>query len=184
MDDRELIRTSKFLSLVLRHRPNLISIELDRHGWVPVKELLRQCQAHGKELSLERLQEVVERNSKKRFAVSEDGSLIRASQGHSVEVELNYAPADPPPELYHGTGLSNLKSIRANGLQKRRRHHVHLSADSETARIVGQRRGEAVLLIVAAGAMQADGHPFFLTANGVWLTEHVPAAFLQFPTDA
>lgn len=180
MADAKLVRTSKFLSLVLRHRPELIGIELDPAGWVSVSELLRACREHGRAITADELREVVAGNDKRRFAFSEDGERIRASQGHSVAVELGYTPADPPEFLYHGTIAKFLPSIREGGLKKGERHHVHLSPDEETARRVGQRRGRPVVLKVESGRMQRDGHAFYLSANGVWLTEHVPPAYLVF----
>lgn len=174
------VRTSKFLSLVLRHRPELIGITLDPAGWVSVEELLRACRAHGRAITLDELRDVVAGNDKQRFAFSEDGELIRASQGHSVAVELGYSPAAPPELLYHGTIEKFLPSIREGGLNKGERHHVHLSPDEETARRVGGRRGRPFILKIESGRMHRDGHPFFLSANGVWLTEHVPSAYIVF----
>lgn len=177
-----LVSTSKFLSLVLRHQPEVIGVRLDRQGWLNIEELIAQANAHGKALTLERLHEVVATNDKKRFALSEDGLRIRASQGHSVSgVELNLEEKTPPETLYHGTVAAFLDSIRANGLQKRSRQHVHLSADEEIATKVGSRRGKPIILRVAAGAMRRDGHHFYLSANGVWLADAVPATYLTFP---
>lgn len=180
MEDR-LVRVSKFLSLVLRHRPDKAGLELDAGGWVGVDELLRAVNAGGFRLSRAELLEVVERNDKRRFALSEDGARIRASQGHSVAVELGYEPQRPPGVLYHGTARRLLDSIRASGLNKGRRHHVHLSPDEATAARVGGRRGRAVVLSVAAGRMADDGFAFYLSANGVWLTDSVPARYIKFP---
>lgn len=176
----ERVRKSKFLSLVLRHRPGLIGLTLDPAGWVSVEELLRACRAHGRAITLDELRDVVAGNDKRRFAFSEDGRMIRASQGHSVAVELGYSPAVPPATLYHGTIGKFLPSIREGGLSRGDRHHVHLSPDEETARRVGRRRGRPVVLKVESGRMHLDGHLFFLSANGVWLTEHVPPAYLVF----
>jgi putative RNA 2'-phosphotransferase len=174
------VRTSKFLSLVLRHRPELIGITLDSAGWVAVSELLRACQAHGHPLTVDDLRRVVTGNDKQRFSLSEDGEMIRANQGHSVPVELGYSPAFPPEILYHGTVEKFLSSIREEGLKKGSRHHVHLSPDEETARRVGRRRGKPLILKVESGRMHSDGYEFFLSANGVWLTEHVPPEYLIF----
>jgi len=181
MNEKERIRTSKFLSLVLRHEPERIEVQLDPAGWVEVESLLSACRRHGVAIGRAELDEVVATNEKKRFAFSEDGVRIRANQGHSVEVELGYTPQAPPARLFHGTATRFLESIRAEGLQKRERHHVHLSADAETATKVGQRHGQPVVLSVRAAAMQARGHEFFLSENGVWLTDHVPAEFIEFP---
>jgi putative RNA 2'-phosphotransferase len=174
-------KTSKFLSLVLRHEPERIGIRLDEAGWVPVDELLEGCRRAGKAISHEELKEIVRTSDKQRYALSEDGSRIRANQGHSVEVDLGYAPAMPPEVLFHGTAEKNLAGIRTCGLLKGARHHVHLSERVETASAVGQRHGRLVLLKVRSGAMQRDGLPFFKTPNGVWLTDHVPPEYLVFP---
>jgi putative RNA 2'-phosphotransferase len=181
MDDRTRTSLSKFLALVLRHAPEKIGIELNAQGWVAIESLLGQCRAHGKDISRAMLDEVVETSPKRRFAISEDGLMIRASQGHSVEVELGYEPATPPEVLFHGTVASNLESIKAGGLSKMQRHHVHLSFDAQTARTVGARRGKPVVLRIAAGRMHGDGYSFFLSANGVWLTERVPPQYIGFP---
>lgn len=181
MNAEQTKRLSKFLSLVLRHEPGKIGIALDAAGWTPVEELLSALTQHGKTVSRAELEFVVANNDKKRFAFSEDGLSIRASQGHSVEVELGYVPADPPETLYHGTVEKFLESIRQLGLIKGNRHHVHLSAAPDTAANVGSRRGKPIVLTVRSQAMQAAGHAFFLSANGVWLTEHVPLDFIEFP---
>ena len=181
MPKDETVKTSKFLSLVLRHAPGLIGISLDPAGWVSVGELLRACGAHGRGLSLEELRAVVEGNDKRRFSFSEDGSRIRANQGHSVPVELGYSAAVPPEILYHGTVEKFLPSIMREGLMRGARHHVHLSADVETASKVGGRRGRPVVLTVESERMRRDGHEFFLSANGVWLTERVPPEYIVAP---
>jgi putative RNA 2'-phosphotransferase len=175
-----LLRVSKFLSLVLRHQPARIGIELDHAGWVDVSALLAACRAHGFPITLEELSAVVRENDKKRFAFNEDGNRIRASQGHSVQIELGYAPLTPPPVLYHGTASRLLASIRERGLLKGERHHVHLSADAVTAAKVGARHGEPHVIEVESGRMHADGYKFYRSDNGVWLTEHVPAKYLVF----
>lgn len=181
MNDKERTRTSKFLSLVLRHEPEKIGLKLDAAGWVDVEALLAACSRHGRPLKLDQLQEVVSTNEKKRFAFSEDGRHIRASQGHSVGVELGYEPQTPPAKLFHGTASRFVDSIRADGLRKGERHHVHLSTDERTALKVGSRRGESVILTLDATAMATQGHQFYVSDNGVWLTDHVPAGFIAFP---
>ncbi len=181
MDNKTLVKHSKFISLVLRHQPDKAGLTLDPAGWVEVQSLLDGMQRRGRNITLQQLQELVASNDKQRFAFSEDGLRIRANQGHSVEVDLGYLPADPPAELLHGTIAKFAESIRLEGIQKRNRHHVHLSADRETARKVALRRGKPVILIVDAAAMQADGHAFFVTANGVWLTDEVPVQYIRFP---
>jgi putative RNA 2'-phosphotransferase len=181
MNEKQKIRTSKFLSLVLRHEPEKIGLTLDDAGWVDVQQLLAGLRAYGKDISRAQLEEVVATNEKKRFSFSEDGTRIRANQGHSVEVSLGYTPQTPPYQLYHGTATRFLGSISAGGLLKGARHHVHLSADTETALKVGQRHGRPAILIVDAAAMSAAGHAFFLSENGVWLVDHVPVDFIEFP---
>ena len=178
---KELVKESRFLSLVLRHDPGAAGIQLDAQGWVEVDVLLAALQARGHKVDLETLKEIVETNEKRRFAISEDGLRIRASQGHSVEVDLELAPAEPPAELFHGTASVNLPSIREQGLLKGSRQHVHLSLDRQTALQVGSRHGRAVVLIVNARQMHADGFQFYLSANKVWPTNRVPAKYLTFP---
>ena len=182
MTDQELIRSSKFLSRVLRHRPEQVGLKLDRSGWVAVDKLLKAINGNGMPLTLDQLRLVVANNDKKRFAFSEDGLRIRASQGHSVEVDLHYEPQVPPEILFHGTPERFVASIRATGLNKGRRHHVHLSPDAPTASKVGQRRGPPIVLIIRAGEMHRAGLVFYRSANGVWLTDHVPSEFIDFPT--
>jgi putative RNA 2'-phosphotransferase len=172
-----LVRTSKFLSLVLRHEPGKIGLELDPQGWVSIEELLSKAVGH-LPLTAELLHQVVRASDKQRFAISEDGTRIRANQGHSVPVELGLAAQVPPEQLYHGTATRFLDSIRRQGLLRGKRHHVHLSADTETAVKVGVRHGQPVVLIVQAGDMHRAGHAFFRSDNGVWLVEHVPPSFL------
>lgn len=184
MNKKQRIRTSKFLSLVLRHEPQRIGLELDPSGWAEVDGLLAACRHHGMPIERADLEEVVATNEKKRFAFSEDGRRIRASQGHSIDVELGYTLQSPPSVLFHGTTTRFLDAIRREGLHKRGRHHVHLSAETDTAHKVGERHGKPAILIVQAAAMHADGHSFFLSENGVWLTEHVPPEFIEFPTEA
>ncbi len=181
MDNRQLVKTSKFLSLILRHRPERVGITLDESGWVDVEKLLRAINQNSRELSREQLESVVAQNDKKRFEFSEDGSRIRASQGHSVDVDLGYEPGEPPETLLHGTVPQFLDSIRKIGLIKGKRHHVHLHSDEAVATQVGQRRGKAVILIVLSGPMREAGHEFFQSTNGVWLTDHVSPEFIQFP---
>ncbi len=178
------VEISKFLSYVLRHKPEAIGIALDAEGWVDVDELLTAAAQHGKRISRELLKQIVATNDKQRFAFSPDGRSIRANQGHSVAVDLALAPCDPPELLYHGTVERFLDSIRRQGLLRGGRHHVHLSADRETAAKVGARRGRPVIFVVQSAAMHRAGHQFFRSSNGVWLTETVPPEFLIFSRTA
>lgn len=170
---------SKFLSLVLRHRPEAVGLALDRSGWASVDELLRALAGHGKSLTRAELEQIVATSDKRRFALSPDHSMIRANQGHSVQVDLALLPASPPDVLFHGTVERCLSAIRAQGLRKGQRHHVHLSASRELAVIVGKRRGEPYVLEVDARGMAASGFVFYRSENDVWLTDHVPARFLS-----
>jgi putative RNA 2'-phosphotransferase len=181
MTDKEIIRTSKFLSLVLRHEPERVGLRLDSAGWASVPELLEAVNRHGVALTFEQLKHVVATSEKKRFAFNDDETLIRASQGHSIEVDLQYAPQVPPELLYHGTATRFLDSIRAKGLLKMERRHVHLSAETQVTVQVGARHGKPALLIIRAGDMHRAGHVFYSSANGVWLVDHVPPQFIEFP---
>jgi putative RNA 2'-phosphotransferase len=177
---RAQVRTSRRISMVLRHRPESAGLTLDANGWVPVADLLTALGLRRAELDL-----IVENNDKSRFAVARraDGvEWIRASQGHSsrVEVDLDLPPADPPAILYHGTPTTNVDAIMTDGLRSRSRHHVHLSKDVPTALVVGRRRSTDVTVFeVAAADMVTAGHVFHLSDNGVWLTSAVPPAFLS-----
>lgn len=175
----DVVRASKFLSLVLRHKPETIGITLDPQGWVDVEVLLA---AMGARLDRATLLRVVAENNKKRFEFSQDGLRIRASQGHTLTVDLGYEAQDPPDVLYHGTPTSVLPAIREGGLKKMDRHAVHLSEDETTAQVVGSRRGQSVVLLVLAGTMHWNGYgKFYKSTNGVWLTDHVPSDFIIFP---
>lgn len=181
--NRSLTQLSKWMSLVLRHDPAKFGVELDEAGWTRVDDLLAAAGRAGVPLDDATLRRVVADNDKQRFAVSTDGAMIRASQGHSVEVELGLEPVDPPPVLFHGTATRFLDSIRREGLLRGSRRHVHLSADGETATMVGARHGRPAVLRIDAARMHADGHRFFRSANGVWLTDAVAAEYLDFPND-
>jgi putative RNA 2'-phosphotransferase len=181
MTPSQTTSASKFLSLVLRHEPSAAHVTLDSAGWVEVESLLAGCAMAGKAISRNDLEHVVVTNVKKRFEFSADRTRIRASQGHSVEVELEYAPSILPPILYHGTATRFLDSIRDQGLLKMQRHHVHLSAETKVTLEVGARHGKPVLLIILAGEMHDAGHVFYRSTNGVWLVDHVPPQCLLFP---
>lgn len=179
--EKHLQHTSKFISLVLRHQPEQIGLQLDENGWANVEELLQKMNAAGVDIDIDLLHAIVDTNHKKRFAFNEDQTMIRASQGHSIDVNLDLQPVLPPSILYHGTGIKNLQSILQAGLQKQSRQHVHLSATIETAKAVGSRHGKPRVLLIDAKAMQAAGFIFYLSANNVWLTEVVPVQFISVP---
>lgn len=179
LSEKEAKRLSKWLSYILRHHPESAGIVLDEQGWMDTQTLINNLSAKEPLFNAEALQFIVATNSKKRFAFNEDGSKIRASQGHSVDVELGYTQQQPPEFLFHGTTEKNISSILKSGLKKMERHHVHLSADKETAQVVGARFGKPVVLTVNAGLMHEQGFSFYISENGVWLTENVPAEFLS-----
>ena len=153
---------------------------LDDNGWAEVDQLLRLANASGRRINRSLLEQLVAESDKKRFAFSDDGLRIRANQGHSVEVDLALTAAEPPEFLYHGTATRFLESIRATGLNSGGRQHVHLSLDKATATQVGQRHGKLAILVIRAGTMAAAGHKFYLSANGVWLTDAVPVVYIDF----
>ena len=177
----ELVKLSKFLSLILRHKPEVIGLMLDAQGWADVNELLHKAQASGKNINSETLAEIVRRNEKQRFGFNEDFTKIRARQGHSIAVDLQLQPKTPPVLLYHGTVERNLPSIKEKGLSRQNRQHVHLSEDVPTAQQVGSRYGKPVVLPIEAAKMHAAGHTFFLSENGVWLTHSVEPPYIHFP---
>lgn len=171
---------SKFLSFVLRHKPDAIGITLDREGWVDISALIAAAANDGKQLDADLIQAVVAGSDKKRFAISADGLCIRAVQGHSAEsVDIEFAAKRPPELLYHGTATRFLESIQEKGLLPGSRQYVHLSQDEQTAIAVGQRHGKPVVLKIKALLMHEQGFKFFQSENGVWLTEAVPTTFIQ-----
>ncbi|WP_126971016.1 RNA 2'-phosphotransferase [Gynurincola endophyticus] len=169
---------SKFLSYVLRHHPEQIQLQLDENGWAEVGELIIKSQSEYISFDKEQLEEIVASNDKKRFVFNEDHSKIRANQGHSIEIDLALTTQQPPELLYHGTAAKNIDSIKTTGIQKRNRQQVHLSADKETALKVGSRHGKPVILVIDAGKMYADGISFYISANGVWLTDYVAPEYI------
>lgn len=179
MADKQLKHLSKFMSLVLRHKPETIGLTLDENGWAFTNDLVEKLNAAGTAVDLAIINEVVATNDKKRFAFNEDKSMIRASQGHSIDVELQLNAVSPPEHLYHGTADGFLNSILQTGLQKQRRQHVHLSADAATAITVGGRHGKPVVLMINAKQMQEEGYLFYLSENNVWLTDHVPTKYIS-----
>ncbi len=178
--EKHLKHISKLLSLVLRHQPEHIGLSLNENGWANVAELMERINTTGNAINFVLLQTVLDTNDKKRFTFNEDKTMIRASQGHSIEVELDLKAVTPPQYLYHGTVAKYLDAIRSEGLKKMSRQHVHLSSDKETAIKVGSRRGTPVILTINAGAMHAAGLIFYLSANNVWLTDVVPVQYIEF----
>ena len=169
---------SKFMSLILRHKPETIGITLDEHGWAKVDELIAGI-AKSTEFNMEILEEIVQTDNKQRYSFNEDKSLIRANQGHSVPVDVELDEATPPELLWHGTGEKFVASIDAQGLIPKSRLYVHLSKDKETAITVGARHGKPVLYCVKSGEMARDGYKFYLSKNGVWLVKKVPVKYLK-----
>lgn len=175
----ELTQISKYMSLILRHRPEVIGITLDRHGWADVNELIAGIGREYPTLDRAMLEEIVRTDNKGRYSFSDDGTRIRANQGHSIPVDVELPETEPPHTLYHGTASRFTASIEAKGLLPQSRLYVHLSPDAATARAVGQRHGDPVVYLVDAARMRRDGHVFYLSVNGVWLTKTVPAQYLR-----
>jgi putative RNA 2'-phosphotransferase len=179
MNNSRLVKISKYLSKHLRHQPERIGIKLALGGWVSVDELLAACKKHSFPINHAELNEVVASNDKKRFSFDSTGTLIRANQGHSIEVDLQLDPAIPPDVLYHGTGHGAVEAILREGLCKMSRHHVHLSKDIGTAKTVGARHGRPLVFAVDAAAMHEAGYTFYCSENGVWLVDSVPPEYLN-----
>ena len=173
------VQLSKFLSFVLRHKPDAIGLTLDSQGWANIDELIERGNAAGTLFDHDDLRQVVQASDKKRFSISADGLRIRAAQGHSVAVELGLSPQEPPAVLYHGTATRFVESILSAGLMPQARQQVHLSADEATALRVGQRHGKPVIFMIEALRMHTKGLKFYLTDNGVWLTDQVQPEFLS-----
>lgn len=178
-DKKYITKLSKFLSLVLRHKPDTIGIELDVNGWTDVNVLLEKMNSNGKPIDFKTLEVVLETNNKKRFSFNEDKTLIRANQGHSIEIDLGYISKTPPEKLYHGTCDKYVDSILEKGIHKMNRHHVHLSKDMETALSVGQRHGKPVIFEILAEEMAKEGFTFYESKNGVWLCDEIPVHFIR-----
>ena len=173
-------RVSKFMSLVLRHDPQKAHLSLDSQGWTLIQDLLEGLAKNDLQISHQQLLEVVKTNDKKRFVISDDGQYIRAAQGHSIDVDLGYRPQTQPEILFHGTAEKSVPSIKVHGLKPGSRQHVHLSSNVETARTVGQRHGKPIVLKIASKAMHLEGHHFWQSDNGVWLTAAVPCQFIEY----
>lgn len=180
-EERRLERLSKFISMILRHKPQVIGITLDEHGWADVDELIKGINETGEEIefSKDTLETIVKTDKKQRYSFSQDKTLIRANQGHSIPVDVELEKKEPPKVLYHGTGSRFVKSIQEQGLLPMERLYVHLSTDVETATNVGKRHGTPVIFKVNAEQMQKDGYDFFQSVNGVWLTKEVPTKYLE-----
>ena len=179
MSKKQKNQIGKFLSLILRHQPEVIGIQLDESGWAKVDELLAGLKKHGKGITFDQLETLVTSNNKQRYRFNEDKSQICANQGHSLKVDLALKPITPPEILYHGTATRFLDSINQQGLVKGSRHHVHLSADIETAKNVGQRHGKVVILVIQAQTMQQAGYSFYCSENGVWLVDSIPVEYFS-----
>ena len=184
INEKENTRISKFLSWVLRHKPHEIGLTLDENGWVDVNSLIEKSKAANIELTVDILKHIVDTNSKKRFSFNEQQDKIRANQGHSIEIDLALTQQEPPVFLFHGTAERFAGSILEKGIVKQDRHHVHLSPDVKTAINVGQRHGKPVVFEIAAGQMHKDGFEFFISDNGVWLTNNVPVKYLKLHPEA
>jgi putative RNA 2'-phosphotransferase len=176
MNKNKLIKTSKFLSLVLRHDPSKASISLDDDGWTEVNFLCKQLN-----ITRQELDEVVRDNDKKRFEYNDGETMIRAKWGHSIDNSPTFKAQKPPPTLYHGTATRSIDSIKKSGLVKGQRNHVHLSVDEKTAVQVGKRHGSPIILVINSGEMEKDGHSFYVASNNIWLTDNVPIKYITFP---
>lgn len=179
MNEQQKKKISKFISLVLRHKPEVINLKIDENGWTDIDELIAKSKRDSHEgFTFEELNEIVESNDKKRFIFNEDKTKIRANQGHSINIDLALKPEQPPEFLYHGTAQTNIDSILEKGIEKRNRQHVHLSQDKETATKVGMRHGKPVILTIRTGKMAEDGILFYLSENKVWLTDFIDAKYI------
>lgn len=173
------VELGKFISLILRHKPQVIGITLDQNGWADTQELLAGINASGCYIDMEILERIVRENNKKRYSFNEDKSRIRANQGHSISVNVEMKEMTPPDELYHGTADRFLDSIREKGILKMNRQYVHLSADAETAKAVGKRHGKPVVLVIDTKKMAEDGYTFWLSDNGVWQSEDIKWEYVK-----
>ena len=179
MNEKQQKRIGKFISLILRHEPEKIGLQLDDAGWADVNELLEGLRRKNRGISFDQLQELVASNDKQRYSFNEDQSRIRANQGHSLKLDLQLEAREPPEQLYHGTAARFLKTILEKGIDRGKRHHVHLSSEEITANSVGSRHGKPVVLTIESGVMHNQGHVFYCSKNLVWLTDHVPAEFIK-----
>lgn len=174
-----LTNLSRYMSLILRHKPEIIGITLDEHGWASVNDLICGIEKNNPGFNMDILEQIVRTDSKQRYSFNDDKSLIRANQGHSVNVDVELKEKEPPEYLYHGTGEKYVKSINQDGLIPKSRLYVHLSKDIKTAENVGKRHGKEVVYRINSGQMYRDGYKFYLSENGIWLTKEVPIKYLE-----
>jgi putative RNA 2'-phosphotransferase len=173
-------KISKTISYLLRHKPETAGLTLQPGGWVDVQHLIHginQTTKLPRPITLHDIHHIVEIDSKKRYSLKE--GQIRAVQGHSTKVEMEYKPVQPPKYLYHGTVIENLNSIRDTGLKPMTRQHVHLSENYETAVSIAKRHGNKIhILKVDAEKAHENGVKFYKAENGVWLADSVPKTYL------
>ena len=175
----DLNNISKYMSLILRHKPDVIGIELDEHGWANVNDLISGIEKDNHGFNFELLEEIVRSDSKQRYSFNDDKSLIRANQGHSINVDVELKEKEPPEYLYHGTGEKYVKFINQDGLIPKSRLYVHLSKDIKTAENVGKRHGKEIIYRINSGRMYRNGYKFYLSENGIWLTKEAPVKYLE-----
>lgn len=175
----DLQSISKYMSLILRHKPEVIGICIDEHGWANVEKLIQGIAKNNPGFNMEALEEIIKTDNKQRYSFNDDKTLIRANQGHSIQVDVELEEKEPPNVLYHGTGEKYVTSIDKNGLIPKSRLYVHLSRDIETARAVGKRHGKEIIYSVNSAQMHKDGYKFYLSKNGIWLTKKVPMKYLM-----
>ena len=175
------VKLGRFISLILRHKPETKDLKLDKNGWADTKELIEKISKSGREIDFKTLERIVNENNKKRYSFNETKTKIRAVQGHSIKVNLELKEVVPPAILYHGTAFKNLENIKKQGIKKMNRQHVHLSADVETAKNVATRHsGKYIILEIDTVTMLKENYKFYLSENKVWLTDFVPSKFIKF----
>jgi len=177
MNKIDVTKISKYLSYILRHKPESIGIKLNKNGWCSIDELIEKTTEF--ELTKPHLKLVVKNNNKQRFTFNLNGTMIRANQGHSIDIDLDLKPQTPPKRLFHGTAIKSLKSIKKKGLTKQNRQYVHLSESMSIAWDVGCRHGKPVILFIACDKMIKDGYKFYKSKNGVWLVDRVPTKYID-----
>ena len=175
----DLVKMGKYLSLILRHKPELINLKIDEHGWVEVDQLLKGINDRGRYISKEMLDIIVNTNNKKRYQYNDDQTKIRANQGHSIKVDVELQEKVPPDILYHGTAQKYLDKIKKSGIRKMNRLYVHLSKDIQTAINVGKRHGQPIVLVIDTKKMLRDGYKFYYSYNGVWLCDDIAYSYIE-----